>query len=173
MWEKKLKKCLIKVREMQVSAVFRAPTMKFNIVNEVKLTYTRKGNSEKTVLSSRDASDIFREHFDIDQIDYRESFYALYMNQANKVLGIQKISESGITSSLVDIRIIMQGALLCNAVSLIIAHNHPSGNLKPSHEDINITLKIKEAGQLLNINLLDHCIMTSADSFSFSDEGLL
>ena len=147
--------------------------MKYNIVNEIKLIYTSKGNTEKKVLNSQDATDIFREHFDAEQIDYRESFYSMYMNQANKVLGIQKISESGITSSLVDIRIIMQGALLCNAVSIIIAHNHPSGNLTPSREDINITQKIKEAGQLLNINLLDHCIITSIDSYSFSDEGIL
>ena len=147
--------------------------MKFSIVNEIKLTYSRKGNIEKTVLSSRDASNIFREHFDADQIDYKESFYSMYINQANKILGIQKISESGITSSLVDVRIIMQGALLCNAVSIIIAHNHPSGNLRPSSEDINITRKIKEAGLLLNINLLDHCIMTSTEYLSFSDEGIL
>lgn len=147
--------------------------MKYNIVNEIKLIYTRKGNTEKEVINSKDAADIFREHFDADQIDYRESFYSMYMNQANKILGIQKISESGITSSLVDIRIIMQGALLCNAVSFIIAHNHPSGNLTPSLEDINITQKIKEAAQLLNINLLDHCILTSEDYLSFADEGKL
>ena len=64
--------------------------MKYNIVNEIKLIYTRKGNTEKKVLNSQDATDIFREHFDADQIDYRESFYSMYMNQANKVLGIQK-----------------------------------------------------------------------------------
>ncbi|MDR6461645.1 DNA repair protein RadC [Chryseobacterium sediminis] len=84
--------------------------MKYSIVNEIKLTYSRKGNSEKNVLIPQDVIDVFREHFDTDQIDYKESFYAMYMNQANKVLEIQKISESGINSSLVDIRIIMQGA---------------------------------------------------------------
>ena len=147
--------------------------MQYPIVNEIKITYSRTGNYEKTVLSSQDATEVFREHFDTGQIDYRESFYALYLNQAATVLGIQKIAESGLTSSLVDIRMILQGALLCNAVSLIIAHNHPSGNLKPSREDINITEKIKQTGNLLNIRLLDHCILTSSDYLSFSDEGML
>lgn len=106
--------------------------MKFNIVNEIKLSYSTKGNSEKLVSSSRDAVDVFRQHFDRDEIDYRESFFALYLNQARKVLGIRKISESGISSTVVDVRIIMQAALLCNASVVILAHNHPSANLKPS-----------------------------------------
>src|SRR5690606_38481939 len=106
--------------------------MDFNIVNEIKLIYSRKGNSEKSISCSRDAVDVFRHYFDPDEIDYRESFFALYLNQANKVLGIKKISESGITSTIVDVRIIMQAALLCNATAIIVAHNHPSGNLNPS-----------------------------------------
>ncbi|MDN3694234.1 JAB domain-containing protein [Chryseobacterium tructae] len=145
--------------------------MKFNIVNEIKLSYTRKGNSEKLVSNSRDAIDVFRQHFDSDEIDYRESFFALYLNQNNKVLGIRKISESGISSTIVDVRIIMQTALLCNASSLIVAHNHPSGNLKPSEEDLKITQNLKYASEFLNIKLLDHCILTSTDYMSFADEG--
>lgn len=145
--------------------------MKFNIVNEIKLSYTRKGNSEKLVSNSRDAVDVFRQHFDSDEIDYRESFFALYLSQNNKVLGIRKISESGISSTIVDVRIIMQTALLCNASSLIVAHNHPSGNLKPSAEDLKITQHLKDASEFLNIKLLDHCILTSTDYMSFADEG--
>ncbi|MGE8555619.1 MAG: JAB domain-containing protein [Chryseobacterium jejuense] len=145
--------------------------MKFNIVNEIKLSYTRKGNSEKLVSNSRDAIDVFRQHFDSDEIDYRESFFALYLNQNNKVLGIRKISESGISSTIVDVRIIMQTALLCNASSLIVAHNHPSGNLKPSAEDLKITQNLKDASEFFNIKLLDHCILTSTDYMSFADEG--
>jgi len=145
--------------------------MKFNIVNEIKLSYTRKGNSDKLVSNSRDAVDVFRQHFDSDEIDYRESFFALYLNQNNKVLGIRKISESGISSTIVDVRIIMQTALLCNASSLIVAHNHPSGNLKPSAEDLKITQNLKDASEFLNIKLLDHCILTSTDYMSFADDG--
>ncbi|MBD3905379.1 JAB domain-containing protein [Chryseobacterium sp. Ch-15] len=147
--------------------------MNFNVVNEIKLSYSRKGNCERTILSSKDAVNIFREHFDSEEIDYRESFFTLYLNQANKVLGIKKISESGISSTVVDVRIIMQGALLCNATGIILAHNHPSGNLKPSAEDIKITQKIKEASQFLSIQLLDHFILTSDNHFSFGEEGII
>ena len=147
--------------------------MKFNIVNEIKLSYSRKGNSEKLITNSRDAVDVFRQHFDKDEIDYRESFFALYLNQANKVLGIRKISESGIASTVVDVRIIMQAALLCNATGIIVANNHPSGNLKPSAEDMKVTQNIKEASKFLNIQLLDHCILTSTHYISFADDGHL
>ncbi|UTX48832.1 JAB domain-containing protein [Chryseobacterium sp. MA9] len=147
--------------------------MKFNIVNEIKLTYSREGNAEKLITNSNDAVEVFRAHFDSGEIDYRESFYALYLNNAHKVLGIKRISESGISSTLVDIRIIMQAALLCNASSLIVTHNHPSGNLKPSSEDVKMTNKIKDASEFLNIQLLDHCILTSTEYLSFADEGLL
>lgn len=147
--------------------------MKFNIVNEIKLSYSRKGNCERLITSSRDAVKIFKEHFDSDEMDYRESFFALYLNQANRVLGIKKISECGISSTIVDVRIIMQAALLCNASGIILAHNHPSGNLKPSQEDLKMTQKIKEASEFLNIQLLDHCILTSTAYISFADDGHL
>lgn len=106
-------------------------------------------------------------------MDYRESFFALYVNQAHRVLGIRKISESGICSTLVDVRIIMQAALLCNATGIILAHNHPSGNLKPSEDDMKVTQKIKEASKFLDIQLLDHCILTSTHYISFADDGHL
>jgi len=147
--------------------------MKFNIVNEIKLSYSRKGNCERSISTSGDAVEVFRAHFDADEMDYRESFFALYLNQANKVLGIKKVSECGISSTLVDVRIVMQAALLCNATAMIVAHNHPSGNLKPSLADIQITSQIKEAGKILNISLLDHVILTSDSYFSFADEGLM
>ncbi len=147
--------------------------MKFNIVNEIKLSYSRKGNCERLITSSRDAVKIFKEHFDSDEMDYRESFFALYLNQANRVLGIKKISECGISSTIVDVRIIMQAALLCNASGIILAHNHPSGNLKPSQEDLKMTQKIKEASEFLNIQLLEHCILTSTAYISFADDGHL
>ena len=161
------------MREKQVSAVLGAGNMKFNIVNEIKLSYSRKGNCERSISSSRDAVDVFRAHFDEEEMDYRESFFALYMDQANKVLGIKKISECGISSTLVDVRIIMQAALLCNASGIIVAHNHPSGNLKPSGCDIKMTAKIKDAAKILDMSLLDHVILTSDSHFSFADDGII
>lgn len=147
--------------------------MKFNIVNEIKLSYSRKGNCERSISSSVDAVDVFRSHFDAQQMDYRESFFALYLNQANKVLGIKKISECGISSTLVDVRIIMQAALLCNASGIIVSHNHPSGNLKPSSCDIKITAQIKEAARIMGMSLLDHFILSSDSHMSFADEGFI
>lgn len=120
-----------------------------------------------------DAVKIFREHFDADELDYRESFFALYLNQANKVLGIKKISESGISSTLVDVRIVLQAALLCNASGIIVAHNHPSGNLNPSSSDIKMTAQIKEASKVMNMTLLDHVILTSDSHYSFADDGII
>jgi DNA repair protein RadC len=161
------------VREKQVSAAHGAIQMKFNIVNEIKLSYSRKGNCERSISLSTDAVEVFRAHFDADEMDYRESFFALYLNKANKVLGIKKISECGISSTLVDVRIVMQAALLCNATAMIVSHNHPSGNLKPSSCDIKMTSQIKEAAKILSLNLLDHVILTSDSHYSFADEGLL
>lgn len=147
--------------------------MNYNIVNEIKLVYTRKGNCEKKITASCDAVEVFRQYFDTEEMDYRESFFALYLNQAHQVLGIKKISESGISSTLVDVRMIMQAALLCNASALILAHNHPSGNLEPSVEDLKITQGNKKASEFLNIRLLDHCILTSTHYLSMADEGYL
>lgn len=161
------------MREKQVSAAHGADYMKFNIVNEIKLSYSRKGNCERLITTSYDAMKVFREHFDADEMDYRESFFALYLNQANKVLGIKKISECGISSTLVDVRIVMQAALLCNASGIIVAHNHPSGNLKPSSCDIKMTNRIKDAAKIMSISLLDHIILTSDAHMSFADEGLI
>jgi DNA repair protein RadC len=92
----------MQVREKRVSAVLAANNMKFNILKEIKLSYSRKGNCERSITSSSDAVDVLSEHFDAEEMDDRESFFALYLNQANKVLGIKKISECGFSSTLVD-----------------------------------------------------------------------
>lgn len=102
-----------------------------------------------------------------------ESFWALFLNSGNKVLHIEQLTQGGINQSVVDVRVLFKHALDHYATALIIAHNHPSGNLVPSQEDKIITTKIKEAGKLLNIQLLDHIIVGLKDYFSFADEGLL
>ena len=110
---------------------------------------------------------------DDNTIDYRETFRVLYLNQCNQVLGIKTISTGGVTNSLVDVRTILQGALLANAVAMTLGHNHPSGNVKPSREDERITDQISKAAQLLNIRVLDHIVYTRENHFSFSDQGRL
>lgn len=93
------------------------------------------------------------------------------MNKANRVLGICPISEGGINETSADIRIIMQAAILGNASGIILAHNHPSGNAKPSLQDDQITQKIREISQLIGITLLDHLIITDESYYSYADEG--
>lgn len=102
-----------------------------------------------------------------------EEFWAIYLNQNNRILGKSKLSSGGINQSVVDVRILFKTALEHLATGIIIAHNHPSGNLKPSSEDLKITKQIAEAGKILNIQLLDHLIMAQNSYLSFADENLL
>lgn len=102
-----------------------------------------------------------------------EEFWALFLNQNNKVLYKTGLTKGGITESIVDVRILFRLALEHFATGIIVAHNHPSGNLKPSQADLAITKKIDEAGKVLSIKLIDHLIMTQNSYYSFTDEGLL
>lgn len=102
-----------------------------------------------------------------------EEFWAVFLNQSNKIIYKSRLFSGGINQSVVDIRILFKTALEHLATGLIISHNHPSGNLKPSAEDLKITKQIQEAGKLLNIQLHDHLIITQTAYLSFADEGLL
>ena len=140
-------------------------------VGEVELTYKPTTRNKNKVSSSADAYQILLPTFKAGTIDYKEYFKVLYLNQANQVLGFTQISEGGITETSVDVRVILQAALLTNSVSLILAHNHPSGNLKPSKQDLELTQSIKEAAELMRIRVLDRIILTSDKYYSFADEG--
>lgn len=102
-----------------------------------------------------------------------EEFWVMMLNRANKVIDHQKISQGGIAGTVTDIRIIFKKALEYQASSLIVCHNHPSGNISPSNADINITHKIKDAGNIMDINMLDHIIITDHSYYSFADEGMI
>ena len=102
-----------------------------------------------------------------------EEFWVIYLNNSNKVLTKLQMSKGGIAGTLVDVRLVLKKALELGAVALIVVHNHPSGTLKVSQSDKNITQKIKEASSALDIKLLDHIIITENDYISFADEGLL
>jgi len=102
-----------------------------------------------------------------------EVFCVLYLNQANKVLRHEVISSGGLTGTVADTRIVLKNALLQNANQLIIAHNHPSGNSKPSAADKDLTKKLKEAAALMDIKLLDHLIVIGTTYLSLADEGLI
>ncbi|RQP08764.1 MAG: JAB domain-containing protein [Chryseobacterium sp.] len=122
------------------------------------------------IRGSRDAYNILHPHL-ADQPT--EEFWCLFLNQNNRVVHKAQLTQGGITQSVVDIRILFRTALQHFATAIIVAHNHPSGNLQASSEDINITKKIKEAGQLLQIDLLDHLIISNQGYLSFTDENIL
>lgn len=102
-----------------------------------------------------------------------EEFWVLYLNQSNYVIHKEQISKGGINQTTVDVRLIMKEALSYMATGIILVHNHPSGNLSPSQADIRLTQKIQEAGKLMDIEVLDHLIITQKAYFSFADEGKL
>ena len=102
-----------------------------------------------------------------------ESFCVLYMNTANKLIRSEMISSGGMAATVADVRMILKNALLNNATQLIIAHNHPSGNKRPSDQDKVLTRKIKDSAALMDIKLLDHVIIAGNEYFSFVDEGML
>ena len=102
-----------------------------------------------------------------------EEFFCIFLNRSNKVIKVEQISKGGISGTVTDVRILFKNAVLNTASGLIVAHNHPSGNLNPSESDNKITAKIKEAGNLLDIQLLDHLIICNSDYYSFADNGLL
>lgn len=108
-----------------------------------------------------------------DFVEHHEEFWIVLLNRANKVLGVSQIGKGGLAGTVADPKIIFQCALKANACSIIIAHNHPSGQLNPSQADISLTAKIKEAGKMLDLPLLDHLIMTAETFYSFQNEGLL
>lgn len=102
-----------------------------------------------------------------------EEFWILYLNNSNKILEKFQISKGGITGTLVDVRISLRKAIEIGAVSLILTHNHPSGNLRPSEADKQLTQKLKTAAESLDIKILDHIIVTEKSYFSFADDGIL
>ncbi|WP_431159223.1 RadC family protein [Winogradskyella poriferorum] len=102
-----------------------------------------------------------------------EEFWILYLNNSNKIIHKNQLSKGGITGTLVDVRLVLKNALENGATSLILCHNHPSGTLKPSQADKNITQKLKQASESLDIKVLDHLIITEHSYFSFADEELM
>lgn len=125
------------------------------------------------IVSSKTLYDIMFSFWDKETLNYQELFYVAYLNRANRILGIHLHSQGGIAGTVVDVRQILGVALKANASSFILCHNHPSGNLRPSQADIDITQKIKQGAKAMEISLLDHLIITSRDFYSFADEGML
>lgn len=119
---------------------------------------------------SKDVADIFQPILG-DLL--HEEFWVIFLNRSNKVIGRMKLSQGGVSGTVTDVRMVMKKAIECLASGIIVCHNHPSGNLNPSESDSKITLRIKEAGNLMDIQLLDHLIITDQDYYSFADNGMI
>lgn len=124
--------------------------------------------SRSKISSSKDAFDLMKPLLEDLSV---EQFWVVYLNNSNKFLVQQKISQGGITATIVDIRLILKRALELNATALVLCHNHPSGNLNPSEADFTLTDKVKLAAKLMDIQVLDHIIVTDQSYFSFADQG--
>jgi len=145
---------------------------KSNLLCEVKINYQTTKYKKVKIISSKSAKDLIKKLFPVD-IEHREAFICIYLNRNNKTVGYTVISIGGIAGTIVDPKLVFQHGLLCNASSIIMTHNHPGGNLKPSNADKAITKKIKDLGVMMNMALLDHLIITENSYFSFADEGLI
>jgi len=149
---------------------------KLNIVSEVSLLYKSKvkPSEREKITCAKDAYKVFKsiEHFN-QNLELYECFYAMYLNKNNKILSVMLISEGGTAGTVVDVKKILAPAILQNASSIIVCHNHPSGNTTPSDQDKSITQRIKSGGLLLDCILIDHLIITSENYYSFADENIL
>ncbi len=156
--------------------------LKFKGIGEAKaiaiqaaMELARRRRSEeasptKKIMSSQSVFEIMQPI--IGELPHEE-FWIIYLNNSNKVISKFQLSKGGITGTLVDIRLVFKNALACGAVGLILTHNHPSGALKPSEADKQITNKLKTAAEQLDLKVLDHIIITELAYYSFSDEGIL
>ena len=143
------------------------------VLPEITLRYKAGTEFKTKITSSKDAYELFMKFYDEDIFELTESVIVLFLNRNNTTIGWMKHSVGGQTSTIIDKRLILITALKCGAIGIILSHNHPSGNLKPSDTDIKITKELKEGGRLLDISLLDHIIITTDGYFSFADEGTL
>jgi DNA repair protein RadC len=144
-------------------------------VSEIKVSYQPKFKASERPLisSSKNAYDILIAGWDMHTIQMTESFKILILNRSNRIIGMKEISSGGISGTVADPKVIFAIALKCLGSAIICCHNHPSSNLKPSQQDISITKRLVEAGKILDLQVLDHLIISKDDYYSFGDEGLM
>ena len=144
-------------------------------VAEVELVYktTVKASERPLIKMSKDSYEILLKVWDQNRIEFQEEFKVLLLNRANRVIGVYEVSMGGMTGTIADPRLILAAAIKSLSVSIILCHNHPSGSLRPSRADEELTQKIKEAARYHDIKVLDHIIITNEGYYSFADEGLI
>ncbi len=146
----------------------------FFSVSEVELTYKSKvkASDRPQIISSQNAYDVLLQHWS-DQIEFVEEFNLLLLNRANRVLGFYNVSKGGQSSTIVDAKVVFIAALKMKASYLVLSHSHPSLNIQPSLQDIELTKKLVEGAKLLDLKVIDHLIVTPYSYYSFADEGKL
>ena len=161
-------------RSVRQSGVSKDHDLFTSNLSEIEIFYRNKvrPSDREKVCGSRDVYDVLQRIWS-PRIDHVEEFMILCLNRANRLLGWAKVSQGGLSGTVADPKLIYQIALKSNACSIILAHNHPSGNVQPSEADIHLTRKLIECGKFLDLPVLDHLIITSEGFYSFADEGLL
>lgn len=144
-----------------------------NLAHEIEVSYKPLSMESPIISSMEKAYEFIQKLYSPKTIALREQFIVVYLNQSNRVIGTFPLSVGGITSTVVDIRIILSVALKIAAVNIILSHNHPSGNNKPSRADELLTQKCKQACEFMDIKLLDHIIITPVYGcyYSFAESG--
>lgn len=142
-------------------------------LSEIKLTYNRVTVSDNPLRNSQQVSDFFREYLKLigEDLTLQEKFFVIYLDAGMNVIGVLKVAESGIDAVMVDSRLIYSTAVTTGAKSTIVAHNHPSGTMRPSSADRNLTNKLQAGLATLDVELIDHIILSGADKqyYSFKD----
>lgn len=148
-------------------------TTDYTNIAEIEISYNPKIKPSRRpqITCSKDCYDIFLKTWDMGTILIQEDFRIILLNRANRVLGVRTISRGGMTGTMADPKIIFSIALKGLAAGIVMAHNHPSNNLQPSTADNRLTEKIKKGGELLDIQVLDHIIITTEGYTSYADEG--
>lgn len=152
-----------------------ASTLNLFTITEVELIYRNKikKSDRPKVKTSRDAYNLFIQSWDHNKIDLLEEFKILLLDRNNACMGISNIAQGGVSACIVDPKIIFSTALKAKASGIILAHNHPSGNLNPSQNDLDLTAKLSSGAKLLEMAILDHLIVTDFGYHSMSDEGTM
>ncbi|MDD4993317.1 MAG: JAB domain-containing protein [Paludibacter sp.] len=140
-------------------------------VTEIKISYVNTNPTKTKIVSSNDVYSLILDHWDSNSIELLEEVKIILLNNANVVLGVHELSKGGITQCTIDFKIILCIALKCLATAIIIVHNHPSGTLHPSDNDISVTTKLRKACELVEVKLLDHLIISNHGYISLADNG--
>ena len=140
---------------------------------EVKPKYIITDRKRSKITTSEDAYKAMIPHYDHDTINYHEQAVVLYLNRANNTVGVQRLAIGGISGCVMDGKIVFAMALQTGASGIILSHNHPSGERNPSNADISLTKELTSFGKMINLNIMDHLIITDKGYVSFQEEGLL